>query len=199
MPKIFVFDVGGVIIFHDNTLLLRRLISRMKRAPDEAALLKTIRGSGIGTGASAVSQLWTSLVSDYSWTGTYDEFLSDWSSHFLPNELMLESIRSIVAAYPIIFCSNTNREHWSALCERYDLTSLCQHAVLSFEVGVEKPDARIYARVANIFQEVAHDSFFFVDDDDENIKSAKEYGFYVHRYVDHFDFLSDLKKWSLRR
>ena len=89
MSKILVFDIGGVIIFHDNALLLKRLMSRMKCPPDEATLLVAIRDSGIGTGASSVPQLWTALVSDFSWTGTYDEFLSDWSSHFAPNASML--------------------------------------------------------------------------------------------------------------
>lgn len=84
-----------------------------------------------------------------------------------------------------------------ALCERYHLTSICQHAVLSFEVGIEKPDALIYAHVANLFPNVTHDSFLFVDDNDRNVESASKYGFCVHQYLDHSDFLSDLKKWSL--
>ncbi|MFM0617425.1 hypothetical protein PQR37_25520 [Paraburkholderia nemoris] len=197
MTKILVLDIGGVIVFHDNALLLQRLMSRMKCPPDEAILLTAIRSSGIGTGASSVSQLWTALTADFSWTGTYDEFLSDWSCHFAPNASMLESIRSIGDAHPIILCSNTNREHWLALCERYRLASICQHAVLSFEVGIEKPDALIYAHVANLFPNVTHDSFLFVDDNNENVESARKYGFRGHRYLDHSVFLNDLKKWSL--
>lgn len=189
--EILVFDIGGVIIFHDNDLLLNRLLSRMSRPPSASELLKTIRNSGIGIGASSVSQLWSLFVTRFDWSGSYEDFLSDWSSHFTPNELMLGDIRSIGTAHPVILCSNTNREHWSALCGRYPLSSLCEHAVLSFEVGIEKPDPGIFDHVTRTHPSATRDAFLFVDDNAENIESARAYGFQVHHYRNHSLFASD--------
>ncbi|MCO4882711.1 HAD family hydrolase [Paraburkholderia caribensis] len=197
MSKILVFDIGGVVIFHDNARLLKLLISRMSRPPCEAELLAMIRQSGIGTGVSTLEQLQASLVRDFGWEGAYAEFLSDWSSHFSPNTLMLETMHSIGAAYPIVLCSNTNREHWSTLCDQYDIQSICQNVVLSFEVGVEKPDKQIYQRVKNLYPGISGEAFFFVDDDGENVRSGKDFGFSTHHYTDHSAFLTDLRSWSV--
>lgn len=197
MTKILVLDIGGVIVFHDNDMLLQRLRARMEFPPDEGTLLALIRSSGIGTGASSVFRLWSTLTTNFSLSGDYDDFLSDWSCHFSPNTQMLESINSIAATHTIILCSNTNREHWLALCERYQLGGICQHAVLSFEVGIEKPDTSIYVHVANLYPEVTKNSFLFLDDKAENVASAIEYGFCGHLYLDHSSFLNELKCWSL--
>jgi glucose-1-phosphatase len=197
LPKILVFDIGGVLIFHDNAKLLKRLASRMSRPPGEAELLATIRRSGIGTGTSTLRELRDSLVREFSWRGTYAQFLSDWSSHFSPNNLMFETIRTVRAAHPIVLCSNTNHEHWSSLCERYNIQSLCHSAVLSFEVGAEKPDKQIFKYVEDLYPNVRVDEFLFVDDNDENVQSAKEFGFSSHHYTEHTAFLTDLRTWSL--
>ncbi|AIV83633.1 HAD hydrolase, IA, variant 3 family protein [Burkholderia pseudomallei MSHR3965] len=197
LSKILVFDIGGVVIFHDNASLLKRLASRMPRPPDEGELLAVIRQSGIGTGTSTLRDLQVSLTRAFSWKGTYAEFLSDWSSHFSPNTLMFETIRSVGATHPVILCSNTNQEHWATLCNRYEIQSICQSSVLSFEVGVEKPDKRIFEHVRNIYSNVRVDDFLLIDDNAKNVQSAKEFGFSSHHYTDHGKFLSDLKTWSL--
>jgi len=196
LSKILVFDIGGVVIFHDNTSLLRRLVSRMSRPPGDAELLAVIRRSGIGTGASTLHDLHASLVHDFSWSGTYAEFLCDWSSHFSPNTLMIETIHTVGSTHPVVLCSNTNQEHWSALCDRYNIQSICQRAVLSFEVGVEKPDKRIFQYVEHLYPHVRVDEFLFIDDNAENVQSAREFGFSSHHYTDHGTFLTELKTWS---
>ncbi|HEB3535233.1 MULTISPECIES: HAD-IA family hydrolase [Burkholderia] len=197
MSKILVFDIGGVVVFHDNTSLLRRLASRMSRPPGDAELLATIRKSGIGTGTSTLHDLHASLVHDFAWSGTYAEFLSDWSSHFSANTPMFETIHAVGAVHPVVLCSNTNQEHWSALCDRYKIQSICHNAVLSFEVGVEKPDKRIFRYVARLYPNIRIGEFLFVDDNSENVQSAKEFGFSSHHYTDHGTFLTELKTWSL--
>lgn len=190
-PRIFVFDIGGVIIFHDNDFLLNRLLSRMTRPPSAEKLLKLIRNSGIGTGASSILQFWALCVAQFSWSGSYEDFLVDWSSHFTPNEAMLDDIRLIAATHPTILCSNTNREHWSALCERHQLSSLCTHTILSFEVGVEKPDPKIFDHVRQLYPRATRNDFLFIDDNVDNIEAAKSYGFETHQYLNHSIFTND--------
>ncbi|MBF3539716.1 hypothetical protein J3L14_13585 [Burkholderia pseudomallei] len=49
----------------------------------------------------------------------------------------------------------------------------------------------------NIYSNVRVDDFLLIDDNAENVQSAKEFGFSSHHYTDHGKFLSDLKTWSL--
>ncbi|WP_175924651.1 HAD family hydrolase [Burkholderia latens] len=196
MSKILVMDIGGVLIFNDNHRLLKRLASRMSRPPSEERLLAAIRQSGIGTGVSTLRNLQDLLIRDFAWRGTEADLLSDWTCHFAPNVPMLETLRPVASRQVIVLCSNTNREHWLALRERYSLDSICTGAILSFEVGVEKPHKKIYRHVKNLYPDKKSDAFLFVDDNVENVLSAANFGFSVHHYGDHDTFLTAFEHWA---
>ena len=81
------------------------------------------------------------------------------------------------AGYRLGVLSNTNREHWRFVTDRFSyLTTMFHVHALSFNIGVMKPAAKIYEDAAKLAG-VDPAEVFFTDDRLENIEGAKAAGF----------------------
>ena len=75
----------------------------------------------------------------------YDRFCEIWSSIFLPDTLIPESLLAgIRQRHRLMLLSNTNAIHFGMIRENYGLIRHFDEYVLSYEVGAMKPSARIY-------------------------------------------------------
>jgi HAD superfamily hydrolase (TIGR01549 family) len=98
----------------------------------------------------------------------------------------------------VVALSNMSREVWALLQEKFDIGALFHFAVLSFEVGLLKPDPRIY-RVALEASGEKAEACLFVDDTEENIKAAKALGLQTllcRKSEDTAELLSSRGLWS---
>jgi HAD superfamily hydrolase (TIGR01509 family) len=72
--------------------------------------------------------------------------------------------------------SNTNRVHWDGHFGRWPLLDALDYRFLSFELGMVKPDAEIFERVAELLP-VPRERVVFLDDNLINIEAARSAGF----------------------
>ncbi|REK30266.1 MAG: HAD family phosphatase [Planctomycetota bacterium] len=81
--------------------------------------------------------------------------------------------------------SNTSESHWKFITDgRYRiLPNYFEIAILSYEVGAMKPDAKIYAAAAEAVG-VPPVKIFFMDDREENVVGAREFGLDAVLYTD---------------
>jgi FMN phosphatase YigB (HAD superfamily) len=107
-----VFDVGGVLIAHDNEMLFNRLA---EGCAAEDALLR-IRAESTdtryGTGEAPVSVLHKKLVHELGYEGDWDQFTEDFCCHFAPDPEMLALTERLAKSNRLILFSNTNEVHW---------------------------------------------------------------------------------------
>lgn len=177
-PQLLIFDLGGVIVAHDNALLWRRLASLTPHAKADstaAAIAKAVRGSGIGDGRSSVRALHRSLVDQFQMDDDWERFAAAWSSHFSPMPAMQRVIARLAAAEAtpqMMLLSNTNAEHWQYLRGRYPLLSRFDLILLSLEMGLLKPDASIY-RAAADRAALEPQQCFFMDDRHRTTSTAR--------------------------
>jgi putative hydrolase of the HAD superfamily len=81
------------------------------------------------------------------------------------------------AGYRLGVLSNTNDAHWRHVTGRFSfLTTMFHVYAMSFEIGVMKPDPRIYAEAARLAG-VDPTNVFYTDDRAENVDGAKTAGF----------------------
>jgi HAD superfamily hydrolase (TIGR01509 family) len=81
------------------------------------------------------------------------------------------------AGYRLGVLSNTNDAHWRWVTKRFSyLTTMFDVAAMSFEIGVMKPDPRIYAEAARLAG-VDPADVFYTDDRPENVAGAQAAGF----------------------
>lgn len=147
MFKTVIFDLGKVIVPFDFS----RGYSAMEalcgyRAADIPARIAT---------SDLVQRFETGLVSPQHFVeqlcgilelkADYNQFCEIWSSIFLPETLVPESLLAgLRKRFRLLLLSNTNAIHYKMIRETYPLLRHFDEYVLSFEVGAMKPSPVIY-------------------------------------------------------
>jgi len=191
-----VFDIGGVIIDHDNDKMLTALSALLARPPAAADLIGQIRTSGIGTGTLGCNRLFERFVDVYGGNAAPADWLAAWTCHFSLKAEMAELIEhNLSKRVDCHICSNTNDLHWCYLADRHAIFRHFRSTYLSFELGLEKPSPAIYHRLAADLGDPS--TILFVDDRSENVEAAEDAGFLGHTYSVHDDFLRHLVRLGI--
>jgi HAD superfamily hydrolase (TIGR01509 family) len=179
-----VFDVGGVIIPHDNEELYRRLAARCA-AP--AAALAAIRAAAreppYELGLRSIASLHERLQRELGYAGDWPLFRAEWCSHLRVDPAMLAFVTALAAANRVILFSNTNDEHWQHLLALTEGALGRFEAYLSHEMGLGKPDLRSFAAVAERAR-IAPERSLFIDDRAANVAAARRAGFIAEVFTD---------------
>jgi len=84
-------------------------------------------------------------------------------------------VEEVKLNFPIYLLSNTSRIHSRLFLQKESLFSKFDSLHLSYEMGLSKPDKRIYQQVVDA--NVLHDKqIIFFDDNSSNVQSANEFG-----------------------
>jgi FMN phosphatase YigB (HAD superfamily) len=106
----------------------------------------------------------------------YYRFCELWSSIFLPDPLLPESLLAgLHRRHRLLLLSNTNAIHFEMIRQRYPLLGHFDDYVLSYEVGALKPSARIYEEAIGRAG-CRPAECFFTDDIPLYVAAAKEAG-----------------------
>ena len=186
MTRAIIFDLGNVLIPFD----WRRgydAFARVSPYPIEE-VRRRIKETGLFDGFErgrleprAVAERVSAFLGlDVS----FDQFREIWSSIFLPETILGDDmLAGLHARYRLLLLSNTDAIHYGWVREKYPILRHFDHAVLSFELGLRKPEPGIYqeaiARAGCEAREI-----FFTDDREENVTGALDAG------IDAVQFLS---------
>ena len=178
MIKTVIFDLGKVIIPFDFTRGYRGL-EQVCDIP-AAEIPKRIGATDL------VHRFESGLVEPHDFvdqlTGmldlrvSYDQFCEIWSSIFLPDPLIPESVlEGIGRRYRLLLLSNTNAIHFPMLIKNYPLLRHFHATVLSYQVRALKPSPVIY-REAIARAQCRPEDCFFTDDIPDYVAAAKREG-----------------------
>lgn len=178
MIKTLIFDLGKVIIPFDFKRGYQGLeqvcgypAAEIPRRIATTDLVQRFESGLIGP-VDFVEQL--SLVLDLRIN--YDQFCQIWSSIFLPDPLIPESLlEGLSKRYRLLLLSNTNAIRFDMLEKTYPLLRHFHHMVLSYRVGAMKPSPAIF-REALARAECRPEECFFTDDIAEYVAAAKREG-----------------------
>lgn len=95
---------------------------------------------------------------------------------FWPVSTMVPVVAQLgCAGYRLGVLSNTSQGHWEFCRDRYRVLQVFPVYALSFEIGVMKPDVRIYVESARLAGAEPHE-IFFTDDRADNVAAARQAG-----------------------
>lgn len=180
-PEAVVFDVGGVLVDHDNEHLVRTLASRCE-TPDARRVAELFLDPAYDRGAKPVSDLHQRLRRELGYGRDWPGFLQDWCCHLVVNEGMLSFAEALSRRVRVMLFSNTSREHWDHLVEASNGRLAAYEAYLSFELGRAKPDRAAFDKVI-AESGVAPAATLFVDDRPENVAAAESVGLRGHVFT----------------
>jgi putative hydrolase of the HAD superfamily len=95
---------------------------------------------------------------------------------FWPNTSIVPLVAQLRGGgYRLGVLSNTSQAHWEFCRRRFRLMEMFHVYALSFDIGVMKPDAKIYSAAARLAG-VQPAEIFFTDDRADNVAAAKAAG-----------------------
>src|SRR5690554_5822555 len=191
--EFLIFDMGNVIIDID----IARTIKEFKTALEENEFLladdfmKSALHTDFETGTIGEREFRNGIRSAFKreWEDQWID--SAWNTLLLdiPKE-RVELLKSLRKNSKLYLLSNTNSIHFKIVEEIYKaehggstFVSLFDRIFLSYEMGLRKPDKRIYEQIVKDIGAKPGQCLFF-DDTEENLATAKEVGLKTH-HINH--------------
>jgi putative hydrolase of the HAD superfamily len=189
-----IFDIGNVLVKHDNGLLFQRL-AKQCRLPHASSqtICDAIVDSGLRTGEQSVPAFYAELVRNFAFQGDYDAFVQLWVRGIDPIPETLTLLPRLHGVYRLFILSDTNEEHWQHVAKNYLDPALFENIFLSHRLGMVKPDLRLFEYVLEtIGCPPAH--CVFIDDTQKNVEAARTLGINSYVFTSTFDLSAELAK-----
>ena len=174
--KLLVFDLGNVILRHDNELLLRNLAARCPDPAAAAAALKqALDKETFSAGKGTLAELFAIVGPAIRFDGDYATFAELYCSHFTHDPAMEALVEDLASRHRLVILSNTDAVHWAHIMRDYPVMQAPHALYTSFELGLTKPGWEIYQHVLKAEGFAAADSIF-IDDRIDNVEGARALG-----------------------
>lgn len=94
--------------------------------------------------------------------------------------------------------SNTCDAHWSYISDKFPIVKDTQwdQIILSYQHGCAKPDNQIF-QIAHQATKVNKDQVLFIDDLDQNVEAARQFGWHSHTALSGLDIMHYLATYGL--
>ena len=193
-----IFDLGGVLVHVDETRALERFAVRTGRTPTDISdyLRRTSHATEFALGKLTRRGFYRVVAKDLNFDGGFEEFAQIWSEVFSPIEPMVALAESLKTRLPRVILSNTNPLHIDHLIKHYPWINDFDAQVLSYEVGLLKPDAAIYDLTLRRCGLQAPRAVF-IDDLAANVEAARRVGLQGIQYQSADQVRAELTKLGL--
>jgi epoxide hydrolase-like predicted phosphatase len=184
--KAIIFDLGGVLLrtadFSPRDHLAARLY--MNRRELEAFIFGGESGEQAQRGDISVAEHWENLRQKLNYSTEDIRALID--EFFARDELdqaLIEYIRELHQSYKTALLSNAWDDMRKVIAERWHFNDVFDIMVISSEVGIVKPDPRIFHLTLTRLG-VQPDQAIFVDDMSRNVVAAQALGMQAIHFQD---------------
>jgi epoxide hydrolase-like predicted phosphatase len=194
--RAIIWDVGGVLVRTEDRTTRQQLAARLGMTYEELGRLIFDSPSAVlaALGKITTQAHWESVrkalkLSPEELTAVPDMF---WGGDYLDRDLV-DYIRSLRPRYRTGLLSNAWDDLRSMLTHKWQIIDAFNQVIISAEVGVTKPDPRIY-RIALGRLEVQPYEAVFIDDFAENLEGAQAVGLHTIHFMDPAQARADLEK-----
>jgi epoxide hydrolase-like predicted phosphatase len=189
-----IFDLGGVLVRTEDRLPRARLAAQLGMTYEtlEAAVFDSPTGFNAAVGKLSTLDHWRSVLASLNLDESKLQEVQAgfWGGDKLDLELVA-LLRSLRGRYRTALLSNAWDDLRQVLADRWRITDAFDEMIISAEVGLAKPDPRIYHLAAQRLQ-VEPGQAVFVDDMPRNIDAAREQGMHAIRFIDAQQTRNDL-------
>lgn len=178
----FLFDIGRVLLDFDFEGSLATLLPDGVEDPHDRLQRLLARKDEFEAGKVPVNEYVAWALEVLESDATHDEFCHAWQQIFTPNEPMWQRVKQLVAdGHQLVLFSNINGIHVPWIYDAYPDFKLFHGAVMSFQVGMIKPEPGIYAHA---LREHGMDpaTTLYIDDLPQNIEGGRAAGLRVWQY-----------------
>ncbi len=199
MIRTVISDLGKVVLWFDNKIFLRKIAAYCSFPEDEIKDIVHRRSEIVelfDTGKMTPQEFYSRAAAELRASVSYEDFFAAYRDVFWPNPPVIDLYKKLKGRYRLILLSNTDVVRFSFIKEKFPQILFFDAYVLSFEVGVMKPDPRIYQEALGRAEAEAA-ACVFIDDMEENIRGAADLGFKTILYKPGTDLESELRAAGL--
>lgn len=200
MIKTVLFDLGNVILPFDVTRLATRLKAFCRLSTEEIVerLWSDKVANEFETGIMGAEAYFHHVSELCGFVGlSYDKFVPIFNDIFVEDQEIASLIRSLKKSHRLGLISNTNPIHVPHVLKEYPTLREFEKHWWSNEVGMRKPDPKIYHSALDHF-DVEPNEAVFIDDLPTNIESAKNIGINALLYQGAGPLKAELSKLGVR-
>lgn len=180
-----IFDLFGVVISFDEDIVYGRLAPHCAHP---GAALPALRGlvsqRDLITGRRSLDQLHQQLVAAHGLALNRRDFKAVWLQPYSePMPGMADLIRTLSKRFKLVLLSNVDKYYWQALQMVHPEIACFDTLLLSWELGLAKPDPEMFLHALKATRSDAA-RCFFIDDKSENVEAARLIGIRGHQFLD---------------
>lgn len=195
-PGLFIaLDLGNVLSLVDEGVGAREF-SRLSGRPEREAfdeVFAPVRKVPIETGRQRFEDFSRECCDRLGVKMTLARFRKVYESVLTPNTAIFPLVERLLGAYRVGLCSNTSSVHWELERRRLPFGRRFDPAIVSYRVGVMKPEPGIFEALA---RQAGVDAarILFVDDRTENVDGARRAGLQAIEFRSVAGLEADLKR-----
>ena len=178
--KSIVFDFGNVIGCFDHELVYQKLVP-LAGVPSEtlrSVLFDARLEDDYESGRVITAELLRHVRGACGFRCADDELIAAYADMFWPNQPVCDLVPRLKPRYRLLLLSNTNELHANQFRWQFaDTLSHFDHQILSYEVGVRKPNPGIFERCQRL-AECAPAECVFIDDLAKNVEGGRAFGWH---------------------
>jgi epoxide hydrolase-like predicted phosphatase len=181
MIKAGIFDVGGVLHKRVSKYIYKDIKKTLNISDKVFHKNWHIVEDKLGRGLVTEEEFWLQFLKKTKSKESLPSeslFLREFIKRYNRNNDVFEIIRRLKAkGHKVAVLSNTVKPH-ADYQNKIGVYQIFDAVILSNEVGMKKPDPKIYKYLLNILNLKA-DEVFFVDDDIKNVEAAEKLGMHA--------------------
>ena len=191
-----IFDMGGVLLRTVNPLPRKEMAERFgtNRKELENAVFLSESSLRSEVGKMSAEDHWKTVLHQFGQknlnpTRAYDEFFS---GDALDDEL-LDFIKGLRKRYKFGLLSNAWVDARHVVEKAYSFLDAFDVSVFSYELGIRKPDRKIFEYILDKLRLVPEQAVF-VDDFIENVEGARSLGMVGIQFINTIDTVKELSR-----
>jgi glucose-1-phosphatase len=186
-----VFDLGRVLLDYDELIMARRFISESGYLPKESTFSDQVFQqvfrrdllSQLESGQISPENFFKEICSLAQVSISFERFVDIWCDMFTGLTPAVSTLRHLrKEGYPLYMLSNIDLLHHQYVEKHFDIFGFFDRVFLSYQMGLVKPDIKIYQE---IIKETGQppENIFFVDDRHENVEGARASGIHSVQFT----------------
>lgn len=176
-------DLGNVLVFHDDAVLLRALVRAGGRSPEAVHADLSRIWDPCNRGRLAGDDLRRAVGNAAGTELDLATFRALWSCHFRFHTEVLPLVEALLGQVKVLLLSNTNATHLDWIRPQLPILERFDSLVLSYQVGLAKPDAAIFHEALRRSGTAPERTAFF-DDVPAYVQAAQAVGIRGHLFTD---------------
>lgn len=196
--RALILDYGGVISKPQNPENVNNILQILKQDYNDFRKVYQGKRENYDNGKLSGEEYWNSILqhyglklNDYEITNLIQEDVKSWTQI---NDVMIQFIKeSRRKLHKLSILSNMTRDTSAYMKRHFQWLEIFDELIFSWEIGINKPDTRIYEACLSKLQISPHECLF-VDDAVENVNGALKLGMNAIHFKSYPEFWQELDK-----